>query len=147
MLNFREEVGYALTVRAVRLSILSLNHPLHLLSHVLRFSASCRASPMCTTTPSVLSKSGVLHSTSNRQGLRSRTQVEVADGMLVIQPLSPERVREATELLTTVFAATDDRLGVYTKLMRVQIRSCVSGRHSCPAYVRFPELSGSRAKA
>lgn len=51
-----------------------------------------------------------------------QTQAEVDAGTLVIQPLSAVRLREVTDLLTDVFAASEDRIGLYTRWMHGQIR-------------------------
>ena len=50
------------------------------------------------------------------------TQAEVEAGTLVIQPMSPPQLREVTDLLTDVFAASEDPVGLYTRWMRGQIR-------------------------
>jgi hypothetical protein len=48
--------------------------------------------------------------------------VEVDAGTLVIQPLSVSQLREVTDLLTDVFEASEDAVGLYTRWMRGQIR-------------------------
>lgn len=50
------------------------------------------------------------------------TQVDVDAGTLVIQPLSVSQLREVTDLLTDVFEASEDAIGLYTRWMRGQIR-------------------------
>ena len=63
-------------------------------------------------------------------------QVEVDAGTLVIQPLSISQLREVTDLLTDVFEASEDAVGLYTRWMRGQIRQYLEhhikvGRRFC----------------
>lgn len=57
-----------------------------------------------------------------RSLLNFQYEAEVDAGTLVIRPLSRAQLREVTDLLTDVFAASEDRLGLYTRYMRNQIR-------------------------
>jgi hypothetical protein len=56
------------------------------------------------------------------RGSAGCTQAEVDAGTLVIQPISAPQLREVTDLLTDVFEAGVDPIGLYTRWMRGQIR-------------------------